>query len=190
MWTVSYILSQVAVIFAVSILASTYLIKNRKLIYMLTNLYALFYAISYFLLGAWIGVILNLVSMVRNIWFMIEFDKNKKISIISLILNMIMLSTASVLTSVLTVFNPIDILVLSEVLVYTFSLWQKNNKVFRWLALYSSACWLTYNIYVFSLFAIILEGCLLCAKTVGICLLYVREGKRKKIVKLEEKQAE
>ena len=177
MWTVSYIFSQIFVVFAVSVLASTYLIKNKKLIYMLTNLYALFYAISYFLLGAWIGVILNIVSMVRNIWFMIEFERNQKISIASLILNMIMLSTASILTSVLTTFSVIDILVLSEVLVYTFSLWQKNNKVFRWLALYSSACWLTYNIYVFSLFAIILESALLVAKTTGICLLYVKKNK-------------
>lgn len=179
MWTLPYIFSQVFVVLAATFLASTYLIKKRELIFAITVGYSLCYAASYILLGAWIGVILNLVSIVRNIWFMIEFKKKGSISVFSLFSSMMLLVLSSTLNFVFISFHPIDLLILSETLVYTFSLWQKNNASFRWLALYSSACWLTYNIFVASLFAIIIESVVLVAKIVGVCLLYVKKKKNK-----------
>lgn len=190
MWTVQYILSQISVIFAAFILAASYLIKSKNKILHLTIFYSLFYAISYALIGAWIGVVLNFVSIIRNCWFLVEYRKKGSISAMALSSSLVMLITASVLSFVFVSFHPIDLLVLSETIVYTFSLWQKSNKSFRWLALYSSACWLTYNIFVYSLFAIILEAALLTAKIIGIVLLYIKKGKDKRKNVIEESKVE
>ena len=180
MWSLSYIISQIFVVFAIGVLATTYLIKDRSKIYVLSVFYSLCYAVSYFFLSAWAGVFLNIASILRNIWFLVEYKTKGKTSIASLFCSMILLTVSSVLVFVFNSFHPIELLILSETLIYTFSLWQKNNTFFRWLALYSSFCWLTYNIYVYSLFAIVLESALLVAKFTGICLLYIKKGKSNK----------
>ena len=58
-------------------------------------------------------------------------------------------------------------------MLYTYSVWQKNTKVYKWLGVPVSLCWITYNIYISSLFGIILETVLMTSAIIG----YLRERK-------------
>ena len=72
---INYVLSQICVIIAVILLGTTYLIKDKKIILFLSILFACFYGIQYLLLNAITGFLMNLVSIVRNIWFYINAKK-------------------------------------------------------------------------------------------------------------------
>ncbi len=57
-------------------------------------------------------------------------------------------------------------------MLFTYSIWQDNNKIYRYLAIPISVLWIIYNIYVHSMFAIIAECILLIVKNIGVLKLY------------------
>ena len=58
-------------------------------------------------------------------------------------------------------------------ILYTYSVWQKNTRVYKLLGMPIEAIWVAYNIYIFSIFGLILESILAIATVVG----YIREIK-------------
>ena len=74
----SYILSQVFAIFATITLSASYLVKDKKSILFLCIVTAIFFGVEYFLLGAYTGVAMDVVSIVSNIWFYLNEKNNKK----------------------------------------------------------------------------------------------------------------
>ena len=61
-------------------------------------------------------------------------------------------------------------------MVYTYSVWQKNIKVYKFAGILVSVCWITYNLYVKSVFGVILESALLICTIIG-CIREVRREK-------------
>ena len=55
----------------------------------------------------------------------------------------------------------------------TYALWQKNTKIYKILGIPISALWIIYNIYIKSIFGIVLECILMTSAIIG----FVREKK-------------
>ena len=61
-------------------------------------------------------------------------------------------------------------------MLYTYSVWQKKTSIYKILGIPVGIIWISYNIYIVSIFGIILEVVLLISAIIGI----VREYKIKK----------
>ena len=72
----TYILSQIFVVLCYVCLAATYAIKNRYLLLSVSIAAIVFNGISYTLLGAWAGLAVTVVALIRNIIFMIHIIKS------------------------------------------------------------------------------------------------------------------
>ena len=163
----TYLLSQICVILAVLFLGSTYLIKNKKIILFLTIMMSIFYGLQYLFLNAITGVFMNIVSIIRSIWFYINAKNKKKNSIIVLIVLFIII----IILELLSFKNIFSLLPMIATMIFTYSLWQDNIKVYRWLAIPMSISWIIYNTYSNSIFGIITESILLIIEIIGIIKL-------------------
>ena len=70
----------------------------------------------------------------------------------------------------------LSLLSIFATMLYTYSVWQKKTIVYKICGIFVSILWILYNIYVMSLFGIILESILLIASATG----YFIELKSKK----------
>lgn len=164
---INYLLSQICVILAVIVLGTTYLIKDKRIILLMSILTALLYGTQYLLLGAMSGVFMNIVSIVRNIWFYINAKNKKKNSIIVLIV----LYVIAIVLGVLSFKSIFSIFPIIATTLYTYSIWQDDIKLYRWLAIPISLSWITYNIHSNTLFGIITECILLIIEIIGVIKL-------------------
>ena len=115
----NYLLSQICVILAVILLGITYLIKDKRIILFLSILIASLYGAQYLLLSAMSGFYMNLVSIIRNIWFYINAKNKKKNSIIVLIV----LYIIAIVLGVISFKNVFSILPILATMLYTYSIW-------------------------------------------------------------------
>lgn len=173
----TYILSQIFTIINYLLLAMTYYVKNRKKILIISFMSLLANTIAYILLNAWTGVAMCLVALIRNIIFLIDEHKNKQTNQITKkdIIILIILYTISIISAILTFDGYLSLLSVFATMLYTYSVWQKNPKTYKLLGIPVGILWILYNLYVKSLFGIILESALLVCSTSG----YVLAKKRK-----------
>ena len=170
----TYTISQLCVIFAVILLGLTYLLKNKKIILFLAILISLLYGAQYLLLSAFTGFAINMVSIIRNVWFYINAKKDKKNEFWVLLALILIASTFSLFTYK----DMYSIFPLAAFVLYTYSIWQSNIKVYRWLAIPISISWIIYNVYAQTLFGIITECVLLVIEIIGITKLKKNGGKK------------
>lgn len=158
MLTSTYILSQIFVIINYLFLIITYQLKDNKKILILNTIACISSTIAFFLLDAYIGCSMTLIAVIRNIIF------NKDKSINSLLIIFILM----LLFSIYTYENLFSLVPVCGTLLYTISIWQNNNKVYKILGIPVEICWLFYQIYILSIFGIILELVLFVSVIVGI----------------------
>ena len=92
------------------------------------------------------------------------FSKRKEKDINKLIMVLLMLFILTILT-----YNGILSLMPSiGTLLYTLSVWQNDTKTYKKYGILVSIFWITYHIYVKSLFGIILESILLISVIIGL----------------------
>jgi hypothetical protein len=163
----TYNISQLCVIAAVIFLGLTYLLKNKKTILFLAILISLLYGAQYILLSAFTGFAINMVSIIRNVWFYINAKKEKKNEFWVLLALILIASTFSLFTYK----DMYSIFPLLAFILYTYSIWQSNIKVYRWLAIPISISWIIYNVYAKTLFGTITECSLLVIEIIGITKL-------------------
>lgn len=176
-WTLEYTISQILIVFTYILIAVTYFQKARKNI-LITNILAhIFQATSLLLLGGLTGVAMNAVYLSLYVYCIIDDKKNgNKQNYFSLIFFLLMITVLTIFTydgfgSLLSVFaTSISVL----------SVWQKTTKYYKLLGIPVSALWLGYNIYIKSIFAIILESILFISTIVGYMLEIRREKKKTK----------
>ena len=166
--TTSYIISQICVVVAMILLGITYLVKDKKIVLILAILFASLYGVQYLLLNAISGFLMNIVSIIRNIWFYINVKKKKKNNIIVLI----SLSVIAIVFGLMSFKDIFSLLPIIATILYTYSIWQDEIKIYRWLAIPTSISWIIYNTYTNSIFAIISESILLIIEIIGIVKLY------------------
>lgn len=178
MWSITYILSQVFTIINYALLGLTYYAKDRRKILIIGFLSIIATAISYILLDAWTGVAMCVVALIRNIIFLVDEKKNGKRETIRKkdIVILIVLYFITIISTVFTYDGFLSLLSVFATSTYTFSVWQRKTNIYKLLGIPVGILWILYNIYVKSIFGIILESILLICSTSG----YILERKKNK----------
>ena len=181
-WSVVYILSQVFTIITYGLLALTYYAKDRRKVLILNFLSLIVNGLAYIFLSAWSGFAMCIVALIRNIIFLMDEKKNGKRENVNKtdIVILIILYLISIIFAIFTYEGFLSLLSVFATCLYTFSVWQKKTNIYKLLGIPIGILWILYNIYIKSIFGIILETLLLICSTTG----YFLEVKKEKSVKL------
>lgn len=169
--TTEYILSQVFIVISYLFLVLTYQSKSRKNILIYSFVSLITNAISYVFLQAYTGLAMCFVAIFRNIIFMVDEKRNGKSDEIKKkdILILIVLYAISIISTVFTYDGFLSLLSVLATMLYTYSVWQKKTSVYKILGLPIGILWIAYNIYIMSIFGIILETILTISAIYGYC---------------------
>lgn len=138
--------------------------------------------VAFALLGAWSGLAASAVDLLRNAYLMWDEkkhgvrNKNTPRDVVFLIVVFVALG----LVAIPTYEGPLSLLSIFATAVYTFSIWQKNTKVYKGCGIPVSVLWISYNTYIGSIFGIILESVLLVVSAIGFVLELKGKKQRKK----------
>ena len=189
MYTVQ-IIAQTVSIFAMAINILSYQNKKQKNIFLFQLIGSMLFAVSFFMLGAITGAILNFIGIVRALVF-INKDKLRADRPIWLVLFTATFIGSYALTFTVfgkeaSLFNLIvELLPVIGMIITTVSFQKKDARSVRAFGFVSSPLWLIYNVINFSLGAICCETVSLISITVG----YVRFDMKKK-KELEDESTE
>ena len=178
------IIGQIISIAAMGCTIFSYQQKKQKALLICQLLGGTLFAISFFLLGAMIGAILNLIASVRAFMFLFE-EKTKASHPLWLVLFII--SYVAFYALNFTVFGTeptpanlaIEILPIIGMTALSVAFMFGNSSKVRLLGLISSPSWLIYNIYYLSVGAIVCEVFSLCSIFIGM-LRHDKRGKQDK----------
>lgn len=176
--TTTYIISQIFTIMMYVLLALTYYAKNRKTVLIISFLSLIANGVAYILLNAYTGLAMCVVALIRNILFLVDERKHGKKEQIEKkdIMILIVLYVITIISVFFTYDGLFSLLSVFATMLYTYSVWQKKTKIYKLLGIPIGILWILYNIYVKSIFGIILEAILLICSTTG----YLLERKRAK----------
>jgi len=180
-WTsATYIASQIFVIVAYVLLASTYFVKNRAVMLVINVSSCVTMGVGFGLLRAWIGMGLIGVAICRDIT---SFILNKyrirhgipSNRITRLDCALLALWVAAITTITAFTFDGwLSLSAYFAMFIFTVAIWQKNVLVYKSLGVPVGALWILYNVVVKSLFGVILESVLLVAVIVGLVMYLVK----------------
>lgn len=165
--TLPFILSQIAMFFAMGFDFLSLQFKNRKQIYLTLVFSAALISGHYFLLGKITAGLIVSISVLRFITCM--YTTKKKYLIIFLILNTIVL--------IATYTEIYDLLVYIGLFIFIIGNFQKNDKLMRKQMMVGTSLIILYNIIIFSPMGIIAESSFLIGNFVGYYRHYIRKKK-------------
>ena len=168
MWTTEYIIAQIFGLLAFIFLGITYLIKNRNLILIFCMTGAVFFLVHYSMLGAWSGVAVNIVNIIRAIILFLDDKNNRTKNIFSLSIILILLAVAGIVT----INDWTGIIAIVAGIICTFSLWQKDIFVYRILSAVVNTLWLIYDCIFLSIIAICFDCTTILVSIIG-CIMFV-----------------
>lgn len=170
--TTTYILSQVFTILMYVLLAITYYVKNRKTVLVISFLSLVANTIAYILLKAYSGLAMCVIALVRNIYFLMDEKKNGKQDEITKkdIFVLVILYIISIISAVFTYEGFLSLFSVFATMLYTYSVWQKKTSIYKLCGIPVGILWVAYNLYVKSVFGVILEGILLVSSSIGFWL--------------------
>ena len=157
--TVRYIVSQIFTIIMYALMSLTYYLKDRKTILIVSFLSVIANGIAYLLLHAWSGMVMCIIAVIRNIVFIIDENKNGKKDKMGKtdIIVLITFYITCVISAIFTYEGILSLVSIFATMVYTYSVCQKDTKVYKLLGIPVGVLWVIYNAYVESIFGIILE---------------------------------
>lgn len=175
--TFFYILSQVFIIIYYILLVSTYQLKDRKKILIFNFIALISIGISYALLSAYSGVAMTFVALIRNIIFIIDEKKGIKSNKYTFrdYAIFIGLNIAIIILAIFTYQGPLSMMAVLATMLYTYSVWQRDAKVYKILGIPIGIISIIYNTYILSIFGVILETVLAASAIVG----YIKEIKER-----------
>lgn len=167
--TLLYILSQIFIILNYVFLVITYQLKNKEKILLFSIAAQSASGLSYICLGAYTGLAMAIISIFRNIIFIINEKKNgvTEKTTTNEILMLLVIYALTIILSVITFNGFLSLLSVFATMLYTFSVWQKSTRTYKILGIPVSLLWLSYNIYIHSIFGIILECVLMISAIIG-----------------------
>ena len=179
----TFIFSQVFVCLCYLFLGLTYVIKKRTLILLFSLAALLFNGLHYSLLGAWAGVGVVCIAVIRNVLFLIQ-QKIKALDkyVIDDWMILIFLLIISAVTAVLTYDGLLTLFSIFASVIYTVSVWQKNIKVYKVLGIISGAINIVYFAFIGSIFGIILES-IVCLVTIVFTIIFILNERKEKVLK-------
>ena len=171
----NYLISQIITAIWYIILASTYQVKNRKTVLFLNCFGKFMFFLVYAFLKAWSALAMCVVGLIRNIIFMIDEKKNGKRENINKLDNIVLVSTiiVSIFLSIPTYEGIWSLVPIISTILYTYTLCQKNMKIYKMFGIPMETLYLCYNIYLRSILGIIGEIVILISSIIG----YIREIK-------------
>ncbi len=114
--------------------------KKHKRVMLFRTLNELFFAVQYFCMGTYTGVVMNVVGSARNISFSLCVEKGKSTKFLQ-----ILFSALFFILGLLTSEGWVSLMIISAKIVTTIAYSIKNTRYIRLLTLPTSACWLAYN---------------------------------------------
>lgn len=170
--TPTYVISQVFTVIMYILLAMTYYVKDRRKVLIIHFIATLSVSIAYILLGAWTGLAMCVVVIIRNIIFLLDEKKNGKRETINKtdIIILVALYSISIIFAIFSYDGIFSLLSVLATLLNTYSVWQKDIKIYKLLGIPTGILWILYNTYIMSIFGIILEGVILVCSTTGYIL--------------------
>lgn len=167
--TIQYIASQIVTIFVYIFLASTYCLKNRKAILACSFISNFLNAIAFILLNAYTSAAMCVISIFRDILFIIDQKINGKSNKITKkdIALLVLIYGISVVSIIFTYKGPLSLLYAAGSMLYTFSIWQKNTKLYRFLGIPVTLIVICDSINIKSVFGVILQGIVLVTSIRG-----------------------
>ena len=164
-----YIASQIVIIFVYIFLSLTYCVKNRKVILAFSFLSNFLNSIAFLLLGAYTSSAMCAISIFRDIVFIVDQKINGKSDTITkkdyAILAMIY--GISIISIILTFKGFWTLLYAAGSMLYTYSIWQKNNKVYKFMGIPVTLIVIVDSIYIKSVFGVILQMVVLICSAIG-----------------------
>lgn len=178
--TPTYVISQVFTIIMYILLGVTFYVKERKSVLILNFIATISIAIAYSLLGAWTGLAMCIVVIIRNTIFLLDEKKNGKRETINKtdIIILVTLYSISIIFAIFSYDGIFSLLSVLATLLNTYSVWQKDIKIYKLLGIPTGILWILYNIYIMSIFGIISESLLLICSTSG----YILEKRKNKTI--------
>lgn len=153
-------------------------IKNNKGFCIAQCIGSTLFAIQFYVGHAWAAAIMNTICVFRSITY--AYVKDMKIRIGFTVLFSLLFTAAAIVA--VTVFKDLWFLAVltgSASIVSSIGICTDNNKVIRWLQLfYVSPCWLTNNIYVKSIGAIITEAFAIVSVIIALIRFYFIDKKK------------
>ena len=167
--TTQYIASQIATIFVYVFLSLTYCVKNRKLILALSFTSNFLNSIAFILLGAYTSSAMCAISIFRDIVFIIDQKINGKSDKITKkdIFLLLLIYGISISAIIITFNGFLTLLYTVASMLYTYSIWQKNNKVYRFMGMPVTLISILDSIYIKSIFGVILQAIVFITSTIG-----------------------
>lgn len=167
----------IQIIGGLGILASviSFQCKRHNRILFFRTLNELMFAVQYFLLGAYTGMMMNILGSIRNIIFTKKVAQNKNTTA-----GAVIFSASFFLFGLLTYQGSKSILIIIAKILSTLAYGNKNTTVVRCLILITSASWLIYNYCVGSAAGILCEAFTLLSLIAGIARLDIAPRLSKK----------
>lgn len=177
--TLSYVLSQIFIIINYAFLGLSYYCKNRKTVLIINFMAVIANGLSYVFLNAYSGLAMCILALIRNIIFLVDEKKNGKSDKITKkdIIILIILYTIAIVSAIFTYEGVLSLLSVVGTMLYTYSVWQKKTIIYKFMGIPVGISWIIYNIYIMSIFGIILEAVLLVCSITG----YLLELKKNKL---------
>lgn len=177
--TLIYIISQVITVAYFAILSLSYLLKNRTKILTANFVAHIGQTTAMAMLNGYTGAAMSVIMMLRDLTLLIQEKQKEKGKEVSKKADLAILIITVVLMIILTIFTyngPLSLLSVIATLVTTFSLWQKNVKMYKVLGMIAGVLWLAYNIFIMSIMGIVLELILVTCSIIG----YIKDVKKEK----------
>ena len=164
-----YTISQIFVVLGYLLLGVSYCLKSRKtiLIVSLASLVSSYFA--YLFLNAYSGMAMMILAIIRNLIFIGENKKNNsdKISYKDWLI-LVFLYIVTIIFAFFTYKGIGSMISIVASMVYTYSVWQKKENLYKILGIPASILWIMYNVYIKSIFGIILEFALLIFEIINV----------------------
>ena len=147
--------------------------KKHNRVIAFRNLNMLFFAGQYVLLGAYTGMAMNIIGMIRNVIFseQVKRGKSTRISISAF-------CAIFLVAGIITWEGPKSILLILAKFISTAAYGNKNLLVVRLLVLFTSSSWLFYNLLVGSYAGMLCEVLTLASILLSLWRYHIPHGKR------------
>jgi len=158
----SFIISQLLVVAGYVLVAGTYFAKKREnVLFLMLGANSLF-TLAFVFLSAWAGMGMTLFAIARDLtnFASHRFNKKEETSLIDFMTISIFAGVIIVVASI-TVNSFLAILAPVATLLFTISIWQKNQSVYRFLGIIIFLLWCLYNLHVENYVGAVLDAFLL-----------------------------
>ena len=167
------ILTEVLGAFGILFAVLAFQCKKHSRVITFRNLNMLFFAGQYVLLGAYTGMAMNIVGMIRNVIFSEQVKRGKSTRISISVFCIIFL-----VAGIFTWEGPKSILLILAKFISTAAYGNKNLLVVRLLVLLTSSSWLLYNLFVGSYAGMLCEVLTLLSILIALYRYHLPHGKK------------